>query len=129
MTQKEKEAGRRYMVEFGLAIIGYVVVLLVVVGFLQPPGSDWWRIPLALLPVIPLLFALKALMRFVGKMDELQQQIQFQSITFAAITTGFITFSWGMLENANIPSLPLVWIFPIMIGLWGVAQSYYRRKY
>ncbi|MDJ0754836.1 MAG: hypothetical protein QNJ45_15025 [Ardenticatenaceae bacterium] len=124
-----ENSAKQYVVELGSSMVAYTIILFVAIYFLQPPGNELWRIPVALLPVIPLFFALRAVMRFITKMDELQQRIQFQSITFAAITTGFITFSWGMLENANIPPLPLVWVFPIMIGLWGVSQAYFSRRY
>jgi hypothetical protein len=126
---KQNAAGKQYIAEFGSAMIGYTIVLLGVVLVLNQTDVGWWRVPVALLPMLPLLFGLRAVMRFVTKLDELQQRIQLHAITFAAIMTGFITFGASMLEIADIPPLPLVWVFPIMIAIWGLALPYFSRRY
>ncbi len=111
-------------------MIAYVVVLLISITLINSsPGSVWWRIPLALAPVIPAVFGLLAFIRFMSRMDELQRRIQFEALAFGFGCAGILTFSYGFLENVGFPHLSWVLIFPLMIALWGIGAAFTSRKY
>ena len=93
------------------------------------PHSAWWRIPLALIPVIPILFAMRAFMRFFSNMDELQRRIQLEAFAFSFGATGIVTFSYGLLTDVGFPAISWTWIFPLMIALWGIGQGIAVRRY
>lgn len=74
-------ASKVYVREFLTAMAAYVIVLLISINLIiASPPSAWWRIPLALAPMVPILFALLAFLRFFRRMDELQRRIQLEAL-------------------------------------------------
>lgn len=126
----QKDLAKRYFKEFGISMLAYVVVLLVCITILKnvdlPKAA---QIVVALLPVIPTIFSVIAVMRWLRDSDELQQKTQLQAVAFSAVLTGLITFSYGFLENVGFPHFPTTFVFPIMIALWGVGAGIFARKY
>jgi len=121
---------KRYYKEFFISMTFYVILLIasitVIENFNLPQAI---KIIVVLIPVIPTIFVIIAIMRALQDSDELQQKVQLNAITFSAITTGLITFSYGFLENIGFPSFPTIWILPIMFFLWGISLGYFWRKY
>ncbi len=125
-----KTAERQYRREFLSAMAAYVVVVIISITLINlSPHSAWWRVPLALAPVIPAIFGIIAYMRFVGRMDELQRRIQFEGIAFSFGVAGILTFSYGFLENVGFPHISLLWVFPFMIAIWGIGTGIASRRY
>src|SRR3954465_11299019 len=126
----ETSASRRYYLEFGGSMLGYVLLVIVALTGLHAvgPGSGW-RFPLALLPVVPALAAMAAFIRFLRTMDEMQRRIQFEAFGIAFASTALITFSYGFLENAGLPGISLIWVAPAMIAIWGIATAVVTRRF
>jgi flagellar biosynthesis protein FlhB len=125
-----KQASKQYLKEFFPAMAAYVIVVLISSTLLNfMPGTTWWHIPIALAPVVPALFALLAYMRYIKRMDEMQRQIQFGAIAFSFACTGVLTFSYGFLENIGFPHLGLIFIWPLMIALWGIGSAIISWRY
>jgi hypothetical protein len=122
-------AARAYVIEFGGAMAAYVVVLLVSLELLRAFPHSGWRIPLALAPVVPTLFALAAFMRFLGRMDELQRRIQLQAIGFGFGATAILTFAYGFLQLVGFPPISWLFILPLMVVLWGLGAAVAAWKY
>ena len=127
MTQ---QATKRYAIEFGSAMTAYAVVLIVSVVVLNNTPAGAWRVPVALLPVVPLVFVMWAVMRALGRMDELQRRIQLEGFGFAFAGTALITFTYGFLQTIGFPQLSWFFIWPLMAVLWviglGIASWKYR---
>lgn len=125
-----QEVQKRYFKEFGISMGFYVVLLLASVEILtnvELPKAE--QIVVTLIPVIPTIFVVIAVMRALRDSDELQQKIQLQAVTFSAIVTGLITFTYGFLENVGFPHLPSLFIFPLMLALWGIGAGIFARNY
>lgn len=106
MQTKLDAHARRYVRQFIPAMIAYVIVLMAAVWALnQLPEASLWRIPVAVLPVIPIGFALRAYLIYLNGMDELQRRIQMNGVAFGAGATGMVTMTYGFLENAGFPTL------------------------
>jgi hypothetical protein len=120
---------KRYQREFAISMLAYVVILFASVFLIKGVPDSLWRIPLALAPIVPIIFALAAFLRYLSGIDELQQRIQLQAIGFAAGAISMLTFAYGLLENVGLPQLSYVWIFPLTTFLWGVGQAYFSRRY
>ncbi len=120
---------RQYVVQFSVAMAAYMVVLVVSILIIEANPGSLWRVPLALAPVVPVLFALWAFVRFLRGTDELQRQIHFEAIAFAAGATGILTFTYGFLENVGFPHLNPIWVLPLLIGLWGMGVAITGRRY
>lgn len=120
---------KRYMRDLSLSSIAYVLILSVSTLVVNNNPDSPWRILIALTPVIPTIFMVLVFVRYLSGIDELQQRIQLMAIGVAAAVTGLATFAYGFLENIGFPHLPLVWVFPTLIALWGLGTAYFSRKY
>ena len=88
------------------------------------------RIGLALLPVVPTLFALREFMILLHIVDEVQRRIQLEAILIAAAVVGFGSFAWGFVEGAiDVPRISLIWVLPALAAVWGAALPFVRRRY
>ncbi|MDQ2714617.1 MAG: hypothetical protein M3Z08_06900 [Chloroflexota bacterium] len=126
----QKVAWKRYLKEFSLAMAAYVIVLLISITLINiSPHSAWWRIPLALAPVIPVIFLMIAYMRFISRIDELQRRIQFEALAFGFGSAGILTFSYGFLELVGFPHISWLYVWPLMIALWGIGGAIVTRRY
>lgn len=125
-----KAVARQYIKEFSFAMAAYTVVVIVSITLITiSPSSAWWRIPLAITPIVPALFGMIAYMRFLRRADELQRRIQLEGFAFSFGITGILTFSYGFLENVGFPHINLLWVFPFMIALWGIGVAVASRRY
>ena len=121
---------RRYIRQFLPAMIAYSIVLPPTIWLLgRMSDSSLWRIPVAVLPMIPIGFALRAYLIYLNSMDELQRRIQMNGVAFAAGATGMVTLTYGFLENAGFPTLSWIWIFPMIIAFWGIGSAVAERRY
>ena len=123
------QASKTYARDFTIIIIAYVIIIIVSRLILDNLGDSPWRYPIALLPVVPVVFLVIAFLRYLSGIDELQQRIQLQAVGFAAGTTGLLTFAYGFLELMGFPRFSTFLIFPMMIMLWGIGLSYFSRRY
>jgi hypothetical protein len=126
----QNEVMKRYFKEFGISIGVYVLAVIASTTVLN--NFEFPRIAqviITLVPVIPTIFVVLSIMRALRDSDELQHRIQLQAVTFSAITTGLITFSYGFLENVGFSPFPTIWILPMMFFLWGISLGYFVRKY
>ena len=119
----------RYMLEFGGAMLAYSVVLVMSLMFLRENPDSPWRIPVTMAPVIPIVFLMLAVFRYVRRMDELRRHIHLEAIIIAYLTTVILCFSYGFLENVGFPSFNTMWVGVAMICLWGIGQLLANRKY
>lgn len=79
--------------------------------------------------VTAIISAITSIMRDLRASDELQKKVQSNAIMFSAITTGVITFGYGILESIGFPKFPLILILPMMFFIWGIGLVYFWRKY
>jgi hypothetical protein len=122
-------ASKAYIREFGLAMLAYAVVLPTTMSLIENHPDAHWRYAVALAPVVPLVFALIAMLRFFGRIDELARKIQLEAFAVAAGATGIATFAYGMLQNVGLPPVNLTLVLPFTILVWGVAAAISARKY
>ena len=119
-----------YSLEILIPIIIYTVMFLISVYLIKHSApSAWWHIPLALVPMVPLYFALRAIMRSFYRMDELQKRIQLEALAFSFVITCFLTFSIGLLENVGFPKVSWMWLPVIMLFFCGIGQFLASRRY
>jgi hypothetical protein len=121
-------ASRAYVRDFLLAMLAYVIAVWISVSI--PSTVDpVFRVPLVLVPLVPSAFAIGAYLRFLGRMDELHRRIQLEALAFGFAAAGMVTFAYGFLEHAGFPQLSYIWVFPLMIALWGVGGAIATRRY
>src|SRR5262245_45869071 len=125
-----KKAARDYVVQFGSAMAAYAAVLLASTLYIQGahPASPFREL-IALLPVIPTVFALTAFVRFLGRMDELQHKLQLEALGFAFGAVGILSFAYGFLENIGFPHVSYIWVLPAMVAFWGIGGIVASARY
>jgi hypothetical protein len=126
----QKQVMSRYGKELAFASIAYAALLVASIVTLQRfELSKALQVIITLLPAIPTAFVIIAIMRMLISSDELQQRIQLFAVSFSAALTGFITFSYGFLENVGFPKFSTFLIFPMLVAFWGISLGYFSRKY
>lgn len=121
---------RRYFVELGSAIIAYGLVLT---GSILAIKNGWvegdWRVPVAILPMLPMGLAAWAILRQLQRLDELQRRQQLEALAFAFAGTAMLTFTYGFLEGVGLPKLSMFYVWPLMAALWFVGGLIACRRY
>ena len=120
---------KRYLKEFLPAMAAYAVMVVVSVWLVKHRVYPPLRILFAILPVIPSLFAMWAAIRYFRGLDELQRRIQFEGLAFSFLATCVLALTWGFLQNAGLPHADVIWVTPVLVGLWGVGACIAKRRY
>ena len=124
---------RRYLREFLPAMLGYVIVLPVSITLLlRVDMSVAWKAVVALLPVVPMVFVVRAMLRHMLRQDELQQRVELRAVAITCAVIGMASFSLGFLQNVRVlPSPPwaMLWVLPLMIGVYGVVRFLLAHHY
>lgn len=125
---------RRYTREMALAMGAYVVVLFFSAWLLKradmaPP----LRALVALLPVPPIAFALRAIVRYIRDVDEMQQRIELEAVSIATAFVSLVYMAGGFLQAARVIDLPasaaMIWMFPLICFSYGLAKAFIVGRY
>jgi hypothetical protein len=122
-----REVHKRYMRELFSGMAAYVGLIIVYSVLVPGTESTSLRTLLAVLPMLPLLFVIRALVRVVRDQDELERRIDLEAIAISALITGFGFFSYGLLLSAGvgwkIPSDGLAMcVMPCLFFTFGIAK-------
>lgn len=127
---QQTTVARQYMRRFGIALLGYMGTLAIATYMVNTIAADaWWRYGVAVLPVIPVAYGVWGYMQFLRSLDELQQRIQLEAIGFSLGMTSLVTMTIGFLEVVGLPMIGFIWVFPMIIGFWGIGQFIAQRRY
>lgn len=116
-------------IQFGSAILAYLMVLVGSITLVQANQDASWRYFVVVLPVIPAAVVIWLTVRALGRMDEVQKRTQMQALGFAMASTGLITFGYGFLEGVGLPQLNATFVLPLMALLWGLGVLGLRLRY
>ena len=119
----------RTQIEFGLALLAYLMVLVGSVTVLQANREADWRYYVAVLPVLPAALVIWIFLRALGRLDELQRRIHMQAFGFSLGTTALATFAYGFLEGAGMPHLNWTYVLPLMAVLWALGAAIFKWRY
>lgn len=123
-----RAADQSYVKELLLALGAYVIVLVASIALLNGShGSAWWRIPVALAPVIPAIFGMHAVVRSLRRMDEPHRRAQLEALAFGFAGTAVLTLCYGFLERVGFPHLNWTLVWPLMGALWALGLVVYRE--
>jgi ABC-type cobalamin transport system permease subunit len=123
-------AARRYTLGILTASLLYAIALVISIYLLKhhnPVGPQKYLI--AILPVLPALWIPAVVLRFFRELDELQRRIQLEGLAFGFTATAVLTLSYGFLQNAGLPQVNWVWVWPIMGVCWSLGLAIARRRY
>jgi len=89
------------------------------------PQARW----LTLLPLVPMIGFVVALVRAILRMDELQRRICLESISIAFVLTLLVTFAFIGLERAEVYAPKWNELGTYMLFLWACAYVVTVRRY
>jgi hypothetical protein len=87
---------------------------------------------LALAPALPVIYVVKLLAQRIGSSDEFEQRTHLVALGVAAAVTSSLSLAGGFLSIAGVLKLDgsvLIWVFPVMMGSYGVARWRVLRGY
>ena len=118
---------RRYVVRLAIFMALYAALLYPVNWALHHgrAPSGYWLYAAAVLPAIPVLGAIWAMLRFLSEEeDEYKRFVRVQNFIWATGLSIAIMTVWGFLEDlAHIPPLPAMYPFLIFVVCVGLVQG------
>ena len=129
---KPRSVHQRYLREFWPAMAAYVAIMFLLWPLLPRVHSDLLKVALALLPVVPVLFVVRAMVRLVLGSDELEQRIHLIGLAVAATLVSTLSLAGGFLAAAGVIKLDgsiLIWVWPVLVAVYGVGRGWASRRY
>ena len=122
-------ATRKYLIRMLTAMSLYVLATAISIRVIKHDPSVSWKYAWALLPMVPASFVPIAVVSLLREIDELQRKIQLEALAFGFATAAVLTMSYGFLQNAGLPELNWVWVWPVMAACWIVGLIAARWRY
>lgn len=69
------------------------------------------------------------MVRRVRRLDELERRIELEAVTIAGLTVGLASFAAGFLVEAHVLQISIIAVFPTMIAVYTIAQTWAGRRY
>ena len=127
-------AGKRYIGALLPIMLGYSLVL---------SASIWWikrgieSVPLralvAVLPALAIVLLMRAALRYLREIDELQRRIETEAIGIASLLVSVLYFAGGLLQKAKVIDIDsaaaMIWVFPLLCMTYGIAKMILTRRY
>ena len=126
-----RDVEKRYVREFLPAIAAYTVVMLTVWPLVRTTDDRMIRALIALAPVIPILFVVRAIVRNILGSDEMMQRLHLEALAISAGIVGVVSILVGFLVAAKVIELDgsiLLWVFPALGGTFGFARKIAMRR-
>lgn len=116
------------------AFVFYIVLVLYVWPMQTRIGTQWLKIVVALLPLVPLIAMVGAMIRYVAHCDELERRQHLEAIGIAAAIVSLVSFTLGLLVACRLlvvnGALALLFVFPALCMMYGLtcAWSKWRNR-
>jgi hypothetical protein len=120
-------AMKKYFWRFTAGTLAYVVGLVLANRIYAPDLR--YRYWLILLPVIPIIFVVAAIVRGVSDMDEMKRKIVTDAAAFACLATGFTCFSYLFFRDMGAPEFHAEWAFYLMWLYYLIGLFFSWRRY
>jgi hypothetical protein len=124
--------GRRYTRELMLGMGLYVAVLMLSVWLLRQVDGVALRAVIAL-PVPPVAYAVRAMVRYIRDADELQRRIELEALSIATAFVSLLYMAGGFLQSARVidlsASAAMIWVLPLVCFCYGVCKAFVARRY
>ena len=119
----------RSQINFGLAMLAYLMVLVGAITVIQANPGASWRYYVAALPGLPGLVGLVIFVRALMRLDDLHVRIQLYALGLAVGATALVTFAYGFFEGAGMPHLSPAYVLPVMAIFWGIGTAFFTWRY
>jgi hypothetical protein len=91
------------------------------------------RAMVSLLPLVPIMFAVRTVVRMVLARDELQRRIDLEALAISAVIVGMACLTASLLLMAEVIAFParqvMLWVFPAQWITYVLARIWAQRRY
>ena len=127
-------AMRRYMRVMWPIMAGYALTLFASVWLIKRGiESVPLRAVVALLPALAIALFMRAALRYLREIDELQRRIETEAIGIASLLVALVYFGGGLLEKAKVVQVDagavMIWVFPLLCLVYGFAKMLLTKRY
>lgn len=122
-------ATRRYWWAFALLASAYVPVAVVAMTWIDRVQTPWLRTLAALSPLPFVLGLADVEFARIRRTDELRQRMELEAAAAAMVVSLLLVLVLGLLDNAGIVKLPLLFVAPVMCAVYVGAQIWSHRHY
>jgi hypothetical protein len=123
-------AAQRYYWQFGTSMALYVAILFASIWTIKHFHlTGGVEVAVVMLPVIPIALVFVAFVRFFQGTDELERQINMESLALAAGLTALLAITYYFLEGIGLPRISMLWPFLSVMLIWGISKRFVSRKY
>jgi hypothetical protein len=131
-----RPAVKQYLATLIPTMLVYLALVALSVMLLRHLGSSasWnLRTLVALAPMLPMLLAAAAFVRYLRRCDELEQRIELEAIAAAALTTSLGFLAVGTLAGASLLNVDAgasaMLVFPILLCSYALIRVLVSRRY
>ena len=129
-------ATRRELGACFIAALAYLIITWICVWLLRHSlvdASITLRALVSLLPLVPIGFAVRAVVNLVRGGDELQRRIDLEALAMAAVLVGMGCLTLSFLLLAGVvdfsASAAMAWVFPAYWIVYALARLHAQRRY
>ena len=127
-------AGKRYLRALWPILVGYSISVFLSVWLIKRGiESVPLRALVAVLPALALLLMMRAALRYLREIDELQRRIETEAIGIASLLVSLAYFAGGLLQKAKVVDIDsaaaMIWVFPLLCAIYGIAKMVLTRRY
>lgn len=118
-----------YYRDFWPGMIGYVVILAAVLRWGDLDGDSPWRFVWSLLPVLPAVWTVRAVLRHIRRIDDYQRLLLLEGLAVGFAVAMVTAVTVGFLGIAHLPMRLAPWVIygAGMLG-WAVASAFVQQR-
>ena len=132
LCMPRSQAAKRYTIRFTIIMVIYLVAIFATTYILKHthPGRTV-AVLLSILPALPIVAVLAVVGLYLKEeTDEFQRNLYLQNLLWAAGCVLAFSSVWGLSEMyADIPPIPIFYVFPGFWLFFGICTPLVRRKY
>lgn len=116
-----------YLIQLSLGLGAYGAGLLAM-NYLYR-GDSAYKYWLVILPILPLVYVAKTILKAITQMDEMWRKIIMEGMAFSGIATGFTCFSYLFIRDMGGVEFRSEWAFYLMWIYYGIGSFFSWRRY
>ncbi|HQZ31163.1 MAG TPA: hypothetical protein PLG89_04795 [Arenimonas sp.] len=128
MFEEDDATHRRFAKQFAPPMALFTVSLMLLAPRIRDAQTLWTGVLLALVPLLPLGWAMTALVRHISSLDEMRRRQHFESGALAGLLTCLAVFCWSLMEMAGLPRLPAAVVLPVFCSLYVLRYWQMTRR-
>lgn len=128
-TRAESRAGRRYVWEFTIGVVAYLLLFLLLPRLVTTEPDSTWSVVVALTPMVPAVWMVIAMVRHVRRIDELQRALLLRSFAVGFGAAMLIALTIALVSSAGVDTRHSEWA--VFIGgmiAWGVSLAVFSSR-